>query len=94
MRSIIQRDKSDGCFLCRGEAVDEHHCIGGNNRHKSDEWGLMVYLCRRCHEGIHNAQDNTPQMEAKRFLEKVAQKEFEKRYGHSKFMTEFRQNYL
>lgn len=94
MHSIIQRSKEDGCFLCRGEATDEHHCIAGCNRGKSEEWGLKVFLCRRCHSGIHNAKEGTAYYDARAWLERVAQEEFEKRYSHEKFMQEFQKNYL
>lgn len=67
--------------------------IGGCNRGKSEEWGLKVFLCRRCHNMMHNPRTEVEQI-AQDFLKQVAQEEFEKRYSHTLFMQEFGKNYL
>lgn len=45
------------CFICGSrEHVELHHIFGASNRGKSDEDGLTVYLCARCHrEGRYSA---------------------------------------
>ena len=42
------------CFLCgkngSTDSLDKHHIFGGDNRDKSEEDGLFVYLCHHnCH---------------------------------------------
>lgn len=46
--SILQQKKE--CFLCGSrKELDKHEAFGGSNRQKSMEWGLVYYLCRKCH---------------------------------------------
>lgn len=92
MQSIIQKSKF--CFLCGRGDTDEHHCIGGSNRHMSDKYGLTVRLCRKCHEIIHNSDNDSMGKEAELYLKRVAQKKFEEKYSHELWMKEFGRNYL
>ena len=42
------------CLLCGSPAVDTHHCLKGvSKRHLADEDQLVIPVCRRCHEEIH-----------------------------------------
>ena len=41
------------CFLCGCQATDRHHIFGGANRPKSEKDGLVVMLCRKCHNELH-----------------------------------------
>lgn len=45
------------CFMCGSrDRVEMHHIFGAANRDKSDEDGLTVFLCARCHrEGRYSA---------------------------------------
>lgn len=45
------------CFICGSrQNVELHHIFGASNRGKSDEDGLTVYLCSKCHrEGRYSA---------------------------------------
>lgn len=64
--------------------IDKHECIYGSNRHNSIKYGLVVPLCRTCHED-------------KNIIEKwlfTAQEEFIKRYGYDEFMKVFKINYI
>ena len=65
MRSILQ-DNNDACFLCgmnrNFEPLDKHHCFGGADRKKSEEYGLFVYLHHyKCHifgsDSVHKNND-------------------------------------
>ena len=49
--SIVQSNNNE-CFLCKMqfEKLDTHEAFGGANRSKSIEWGLIYYLCRKCHQ--------------------------------------------
>ena len=59
---------------------------------KADDFGLKVWLCARHHnmsgEGVHF---NTG-LDLR--LKRIAQRQFEKQYGHEKFMKLFGRNYL
>ena len=92
MKSIMQTDKEE-CFLCGGRASEEHHCIYGTaNRKLSEKYGLKVYLCPDCHRTGNIAVHKNYFMDLK--LKQMAQKKFEERYGHNKFMEVFKKNYL
>lgn len=66
--------------------------FGKANRKKSIEYGLQVKLCPIHHnmssKGVHmNHTLDT-------ILKKFAQKKFEEKYSHEKFMEVFHKNYL
>ncbi len=86
--SILQGDTST-CFLCgRKMKLDKHEAFGGANRQKSMKWGLIFYLCRKCHRRADL------DLEIKNKLHAIAKEEFIKRYGSEKFLEEFKKNYL
>lgn len=60
----------------------------------SDKYGLTVRLCRKCHEGIHNADNDSQYKEAELYLKRIAQKKFEEKYSHELWVKEFGRNYL
>ena len=92
MQSIIQ--DNDICYLCGRYATDTHHCLMGNKRKLCDKYGLTVRLCRKCHMMIHNPRTDQ-EKSAQTFLKRVAQTEFEKRYGNrEEFIKIFGRNYL
>jgi len=92
MKSILQT--IDACWVC-GDTRNLHtHEVfyGTANRKKSIQYGLQVRLCGRHHnlsnEGVHF--DDVLDTQLKMF----AQKKFEEKYGHEKFMEVFKKNYL
>lgn len=85
--SIVQ-SQTEQCYNChRKLPLDKHEAIGGKNRLKSIEWGLIFYLCRECHTRTENDQD------FKNKFQVIAQNKFEELYGKEKFMQEFGQSY-
>lgn len=87
--SILQ--KEDGkCFVCKRKfkELDKHEAFGGSNRQKSIEWGLVYYLCRKCHSKA-DLDKNTRQM-----LHDFAREEFIKMHGKEKFLIEFKKTYI
>lgn len=100
-RSIMQ-DKADGeCYLCRkllgidtpAAYREEHHAMHGTaNRKLAEHYGLKVYLCLYHHrsgpEAVHRCH------ETDLLLKQDAQKIFEHKYGHTKWMEVFKKNYL
>lgn len=94
MKSIIQ-ENTDTCFACgRYGQMERHHAIFGTaNKKKSDKYGLTVYLCADCHRGtagVHGRDGYSLDLQIKR----IAQKKFEEKHGHKKFMEVFGRNYI
>ena len=70
-KSIITNDKV--CYIC-GTVYNLHlhHIIFGQNRKKSDEDGLVVWLCREHHEGtdgVHSKNGHELDLSLKRLAE-------------------------
>ena len=77
------------CYLCgRTGTLHRHHCLHGIRRKAADKYDLTVYLCPECHRRLHDNGDGD------RELQKLAQRTFESRYGHEKYMETFGKNYL
>lgn len=87
-RYSIITDNLEDCYLCSRKKKDMHEAIGGCNRSKSIEWGLVLPLCRKCHSELENNQ------ELKRKIQQLGQETFEIKYSHELFMEEFKRNYI
>ena len=86
--SILQNYKTK-CFLCgRCLKLDTHEAFGGSNRQKSIQWGLVYYLCRKCHSKADIEK------EIRQYLHDYARIMFIKKYNKEKFLKEFGKNYL
>lgn len=91
--SIMTKDL-EHCYLCNKQGIkniqkdDIHELIEGKNRQVSMKYGLVIPICRKCHEIVTN--DKTLQDK----LHKVAQKEFKRHYKTENFMQIFGKNYL
>ena len=85
--SIITKDL-EHCYLCKHKKEDLHELVGGKNRQVSMQYGLVIPVCRKCHEMIEN--DET----LKENWHKVAQKEFKNYYKSENFVRIFGKNYL
>lgn len=77
------------CLECGKMASETHHCIFGKNRQNSEDYGLTVHLCNRCHWRLHNV-DEVLAMKYR----KIGQIVFEARHSHEEFMWIFGRNYL
>lgn len=89
MKSVINNKHE--CYLCGGTLnLDIHHCLFGTaNRKKCDEDKLVVTLCHRCHQDIHN--QNTWE---KRALQKIAQEKYEEKHTRDEFIKRYGKSYL
>lgn len=81
------------CYITGStEGLHLHHIYGGANRKNSDRYGCVVWLRADWHNmsdyGVHFNKD------LDRRLKEECQEEFEKRWGHDKFMSVFGRNYL
>ena len=52
----IMTTEYDRCYICGREASDWHHVMHGADKHISEEYGLMVPLCRACHTEVHSGR--------------------------------------
>ena len=50
----IMTDDYESCFVCGRRASEWHHCLHGADRKMSERDGLMVPLCRDCHNKVHH----------------------------------------
>ncbi len=100
-RSIMQ-DKSGGeCYLCKrllgidtpAACREEHHAMHGTaNRKLAEHYGLKIYLCPYHHRTGPEAVHTSSQTDL--ILKQAAQRAFEKKYSHEKWMQVFGKNYL
>ena len=91
--SIMQKTKE--CYFCGAtQNLDKHHCIHGTaNRKLADKDGLFVYLCKDHHTMTSKAVHNDATVDL--VLKKIAQTEWEKRYGdREKFIQRYGKSYL
>ena len=85
--SILTKDL-EHCYICEHKKEDLHELVGGKNRQVSMKYGLVIPLCRKCHEKIENDES------LKKKWHKVAQKEFKNYYKSENFVQIFGKNYL
>lgn len=92
MKSIIQSEKR--CFICGTTSdLECHHCIHGTaNRKNADKYGLKVWLCHKHHTGSNESVHHDSEIDLQ--FKRLAQKTFEAKYGHDKYMSVFGKNYL
>lgn len=90
MRSIMQKEQR--CYICGyTKTLEVHHCLHGTaNRKNSERYGLKVFLCHQCHDKVHFGQSRI----LDEYLCREAQKAFEEKYSHEKFMEVFHRNWL
>lgn len=100
-KSIMHNKADKTCYLCMKLREDydtrtglqEHHVIPGTaNKKQSEKYGLKVYLCLEHHtagpEAVHNNENN------KKCIIADAQRIFERKYSHEKWMEIFGRNYI
>lgn len=88
-RSTSLQFDTSVCFLCGGIPTDWHHVFNGAMKKKSEQYGMMLHLCRQCHMRIH---ENPKEMKR---LKAYAQEIYEQRYGtREDFLEDFKKSYL
>lgn len=76
------------CELCGGVSTDRHHVFMGRNRQASDRYGAVVWLCRDCHNLVHQNREVSLR------LMKKEQKRLEHEMSREEFIKIFGRNYL
>lgn len=80
------------CAVCGSQhGLQCHHIFYGYSRKAADKYGLTCWLCWEHHQGDTGVHHN---IELDLDLKRRAQKVFEDKYGHGKFMEVFHKNYL
>lgn len=79
IKSVLQTDW-DRCFfnICGNPPTQIHHVMHGPDRRKAEEDGLIIYVCRTCHDLIHFDKDRSGQTD--RALKRLAQLKWEERW--------------
>lgn len=85
--SIITEDL-DHCYICGAERQQIHHCMNGSNKTKSEKYGLLLPVCAKCHNKIHDKDDNMKR------VRKITQRKFEQIYSRELWLSEFGKSYL
>lgn len=85
-RYSIFTNNFERCIECGGKATDKHEIYRGKNRRTSIKWGLVIPLCRTCH--------NDPEIEQKWRI--IGQQKFMQHYDKTidEFIEIFGRNYL
>lgn len=93
-KSIIEDKNAQQCFICGAYGyLEEHHIFFGTAlRKKSEHYGLKVHLCYLHHRDKVSGVHFNKGLNIK--LKQLAQKTFEEKHGHERFMKEFGKNYL
>lgn len=85
--SIIVKDMTH-CLLCgKTNNIEWHHVFSNSNRNKSTEYKLIVPLCQRCHQQVHQDYELMHQLRV------IGQIAFEKEYPNKDFLSIFHRNY-
>lgn len=50
----IMTDNMEACYICGRRADEIHHVMHGPDKKLSEKLGLMVPLCRECHNKVHH----------------------------------------
>ena len=79
------------CYICGKPACERHHIFGGANRPKSEKYGLVVRLCRECHNQGHFGKRSKELM---KMLREDGRRKFESEHPNLDFKDTFHANYL
>lgn len=87
-RFSLLTDDLEVCYICdRRKKDDLHETFPGSNRKKSMQWGMVIPICRICHDEWDTNEKLREQIQIK------AQEIFEKEHSHELFMKEFKIDY-
>lgn len=87
MKTLKLSSSGNLCELCGGKASETHHIMNGAGmRKKSDEDGLVIRVCPRCHRLIHEnylIRLDLKQKAQRMYLETHTLEEWMRRYRKS-----------
>lgn len=79
------------CELCGRPADHRHHVFGASNRDKSEQYGMVAYLCHRCHTNSNMAVHRCRKTDL--MLKIRYQEKFEAENPDKSFIEIFGRNY-
>lgn len=71
----IMTDDNFSCYVCGRPAAEWHHVLHGADKKLSETTGLMVPLCRDCHNKVHHVGGELDKM-----LKQEGQRAFIRKY--------------
>lgn len=88
-RFSILTDNMQICYICNKARKDDlHEIFEGSNRQTCMKWGLVIPICRKCHNKWKINK------EIKEAVRKQAKEKFYKLYSKEKFLKEFGKFYI
>ena len=91
MKIMLQDEKE--CIYCGTTLnLQRHHIFRTPYRKKSEQYGLVVWLCAEHHVGDNGVHGKNKWLDNQ--LKVMAQQEFENYYSREKFIEEFGRSYL
>lgn len=88
-RFSILTDNMQICYICNKSRKDDlHEIFEGSNRQTSMKWGLVIPICRRCHDLWEI------DMQLKKRVREKAKQRFYKLYSKEKFLEVFGKYYI
>ena len=88
-RFSILTDNMQICYICnKARKEDLHEIFEGSNRQTCMKWGLVIPICRKCHDEWKTNK------EIKETVRKEAKEKFYKLYSKEKFLEVFGKFYI
>ncbi len=88
-RFSILTDNMQICYICNKARKDDlHEIFEGSNRQTSMKWGLVIPICRGCHDLWEI------DMQIKKKVREEAKQKFYKLYSKEKFLEVFGKYYI
>ena len=85
----MAKKKGAVCYICGRPATDIHHVFNGAWRSRSEEDGMVIPVCRRCHMYIHDTPTMAWQLKAE------FQNKWESQFGDRRaFIERYGKSYI
>lgn len=91
INSKKEGDYLEQCYICKQyNYCETHHIFNGSNRKKSEEYGSLIRVCRKCHTEIHRNYELRSELK-KQAQEKIME---ENKWNIDNFRQVFYKNYI
>ena len=87
-RFSILTDDLSVCYVCGKPKDDLHEIFEGKNRVRSMQDGMVLPVCRSCHNKLHSNR------EMALVFKRIAQKKYLDSHSTEQFVKRFGRNYL
>lgn len=87
-RYSVMTNDLEHCYICNQQRCDLHEVFAGSNRKTSMKYGLVIPVCRECHENISNDIKLTKK------LHEIGKKVFKQVYRAENFIEVFGKSYI